>query len=371
MDKINPISLGAIASPFDYRDIPFSRAYPVSGPFPESFLQDISKLPIWYQKKIGSCTGQAAGKIKQDMEYQETGKIIDISPRFVYGMSRKEDGLPAGIEGTYLREPFKIMNNYGCMTEKWVPNNCDLSHADYIDIDSLNLPPEAWEEAKIYKIKSYARIGSFRNVSINELKSAIMTNRLVKVGLDVGSEWWTDRNGNPSWHPVDILPLRKPVSIVSGHDVVIYGWDTVMGRTRFFLINSWSKDWGEDGKGNFFFDEYKDNFVEAWVAVDLPNSWVDEVKDLPPAYKFSYSFNNDMSYGETSINVKNLQIALKINGCFPLGQKETGWYGPITQLAVKTFQKKYSVASAWDLFVVNGKKVGPKTRTKLNFLFRT
>ena len=67
--------------------------------------------------------------------------------------------------------------------------------------------------------------------------------------------------------------------------------------------------------------------------------------------------------------VAALQKALKLDGVFPDSTPETGYYGLITQKAVKEFQKKYAVAGWWELLTVNGKRVGPKTRAKLNLLY--
>jgi hypothetical protein len=81
---------------------------------------------------------------------------------------------------------------------------------------------------------------------------------------------------------------------------------------------------------------------------------------------FLHCFSVDISFGQRNNEVKYLQDALKLFDCFPLNVLSTGYYGTITQEAVKKFQYKYKVASLIELAIVNGKRVGKKTRLALN-----
>lgn len=85
-------------------------------------------------------------------------------------------------------------------------------------------------------------------------------------------------------------------------------------------------------------------------------------------FRYSHLFSKDIVYGEESMEVRELQIALKQLGFFPIGQSDTGGYYEITRRAVKAFQTGYQVASWWELAIVNGKRVGKKTRNALNDL---
>jgi hypothetical protein len=178
------------------------------------------------------------------------------------------------------------------------------------------------------------------------------------------------------YKPEDILPLRPPGKVLSGHAVFAYKWDMFEGRVRIWIINSFGDSWGLQGKGYFFWDEYAAfrqgdyrGLIEGWNYIDLPNDWLKEAKELPKAQDFKHFFARDLVYGEISEEVRNLQIALKILGHFPNNIKETNYFGPITRRAILEFQMKYSVASLQELKTLNGKRVGPKTRLKLNELF--
>ena len=89
-----------------------------------------------------------------------------------------------------------------------------------------------------------------------------------------------------------------------------------------------------------------------------------------------YSFTADIEMGERSAGVATLQTALTIDGQFSRdlydglkSKNQLGYYGEITRAAVRQFQFKYKVAGDTELQGVNGRRVGSKTRSKLNELF--
>lgn len=83
-----------------------------------------------------------------------------------------------------------------------------------------------------------------------------------------------------------------------------------------------------------------------------------------------YQFLSDLKYGQKNVEVNKLQRALKFLGFFPAEMEETFYYGEWTRQAVRKFQFAYNVASLLELLCVNGKIVGPKTRAKLNEIFK-
>jgi hypothetical protein len=111
-----PFSTGVIRSPKDYRDVPLVAVPSVAdgSAYPSAFFVPVGELPVWHQKKIGSCVGHGAGKYKQMLEKTETGQIFDLSPRFLYAVAKCLDGYQG--EGTYLRLMAKILQKYGMAT---------------------------------------------------------------------------------------------------------------------------------------------------------------------------------------------------------------------------------------------------------------
>lgn len=358
------ISLGGRKSPPDYRDVQLAAVVGKPQKYPGKYFNDIKKLPVWHQRKIGACVGHAIGKYKQKLDLVDDEKLTNLSARFLYALAKCRDDYSG--EGTYPRLVMKILQDHGCATEATVPNDTKLTHEDYVYLrDEKKIPETAWKDAIKAKIKSYA----FVTITKDGLKQAIIEANGCALLVQVGEEWYKDKNGKKSWLKKDILPIRPPKVVISGHEVWLYGYEDEGDDTKFYILNSWSDDWGDKGTGYFYWSQYKSFINEGVTAIDIPNSILDEVHDLPPADKFKHTFTTTLLLGQTSAEVKALQTALKIEKFFPIGQPETGYYGPITQDAVRKFQRFYKVASEAELIAVDGKVVGPKTIKKLNELF--
>lgn len=347
-------SFGGVQSERDYRDVPLSAVQdPVS--LPNKHVTDISMIPVLHQKKIGACVGHAWATAKAWMETKETGKPYSFSPRFIYALAKAQDGFPG--EGTYYRLGGKVLNQQGCPVEEAYPNTTDMTHDDYIDLEAIT--QEAYNLAKPFKIKGYASVDVR---SKNAVMQAIVQNGVLPFGVQLGKEWWNDAKGNASWDPADILPLRAPETVVSGHAIAVYGYETLPdGDLMIYFRNSWSAAWGNNGNGCFKWSEYSPYFTEAWAYVDLPNDWK-EYTEQPPKNKFRHTFLVSMKYGDRNPEVRALQTALKILGFFPTDISETGYYGLITQKAVHLF-----LASKGQNY--SGRNAGPITRGLLNAIF--
>ncbi len=56
-----------------------------------------------------------------------------------------------------------------------------------------------------------------------------------------------------------------------------------------------------------------------------------------------YQFTQDLEYNDRGEEVEQLQTRLRDSNFFPYNIKSTGWFGSITQGAVKIFQKFYNL----------------------------
>lgn len=345
-------ALGAIKSPTDYRDIALAE---VSLPttYPTSFFNDVSQLPVWHQHKLGACVGHAAAKYKQALDLKDTGTLIPLSARYLYAMAKCQDGAPG--DGTFPRLVMKILKDTGCAQETTVPNDTLLDHETYVyqrQLSNIPLTPESY----LAKSKGYA----FVDLTIDGLKQAIVDCGGAILLMRIGQEWWTGLNGISSWQAQDILPLRPPVNPTGGHEVFLYGYEEVGNDTKFYILNSWSDQWGDHGKGYFMFNPWQPFLYEAITMTDIPNSLLKEVDNLPSTLK--HTFLIDMHRGEINEEIKFLQTALKMTLDFPKEQPINGSYGPITTMAVKQFQTRNGI-------IASGMHCGPQTRFFLNKLY--
>lgn len=358
--KLEFTNLGGLQSPYDYRMVP-AGLIATGIPLPASFKNDISPFPIWNQKKIGSCVGHALAKHMQIYWYRKTGQLVDFSPRWLYAMAKCVDEWEG--EGTYPATMAKIMKDYGCATEATVPNNSDLTHENYVYQRKMeNIPKAAFKEAEKYKIPGYAFV-DMKNTE--EVKRVLYENGPFAGLLRLGKEWWTDENGISTWDKNKINPLRPPKVIVSGHEIVLYGYD----ETSFYdLSNSWSSLWNDSGNGTISISKYAPFLIEGLIIKELPPPIVDEVKRLPKKPK--HKFLIDLAYGTMkNPEVVALQDCLKYEGLMPAVIPSTGNYLEETRKAVLAFQKKYKLINLFQEITYQGRFCYLLTRTKLNELY--
>lgn len=343
---------GGIKSPLDVRDYQLNLiAGTAITTLPQSCIIDVTKLPVDMQNQLGACVGHAAEKAQQKNELQESGKIVNLSPRFVYAICKCLDGIQD--QGTYPRLAAQVMHDYGVSTETTVPNNTLLDHETYVYQRKLeNIPQSAYTEATKYKVAGYA----FSPITEDGIKQAIYYSNVKRQGtimlLEVGDTFWTDVSGNSTWDASKILPIRPPTTITSGHEVMPYGYEYVNGRLKIHFFNSWSIAWADSGKGWFWFDVWQKYIQEILTFIDID--------DVP-----AKTFTKDLFYGMTDPEVLSLQKLLNKMG-FTVATsgtgspgKETSYFGALTQNAVKKLQIAYKISP------VQG-YVGVLTRQVLN-----
>ena len=239
-------TLGALKNEKDLRDIQLTQVQtPVA--IPSKYITDISWIPVFNQLANGSCVGHAHSLAHIYNEFRENNKIVKLSPRYLYALSKKIDGAP-NQQGTYPRVTAKVMTDNGCPNEGFCLNNNSLSHEDYINVVEN---PGMTTDAKNYKVKGYAFVANDKNA----VKQAIYQNGLVYVTISVGNF------DNPI----------KP-GINGLHRVAIYGYD----GDRFFYRNSWGKEWGDNGNG--YFDWGQQELSDIMSFVDMPNEIKEEAK---------------------------------------------------------------------------------------------
>jgi len=110
--------------------------------------------------------------------------------------------------------------------------------------------------------------------------------------------------------------------------------------------------------------------MEAISQLEQLLSKIEETKRVYTGIPSDFTFDKNLKYGQTSDEVKYLQIILKQEvgaPTYPEDVPATGWFGPITKNSVIEFQEKYDsdILAPWELTQGTG-FVGKTTRTKLN-----
>ncbi|HKF48328.1 MAG TPA: C1 family peptidase [Terracidiphilus sp.] len=267
MDPHGFDNLGHLTSPYDARDFKLNKVNKLigaAGPIPPSYFADLSKLPVLMQAQKPSCIGHAtaAGMMQKD----NGAYSWDYSPRFLYALCKRDDGIAA--DGTYYRQALKEGTAFGVCDNAQFPNDVTLDTPTYQNASLI--PQTAFDIAKSRLVKSYVALS---DLSFAGLKQAIYQNGVVLLGVELGNEWWTAPNGSTSWAKADILPLRPPATVTSGHAVLMYGYD----ENYIYIRNSWSAEWGDNGNG-YFGQDYIPFIQEGWTFMDLAPEVVAQLK---------------------------------------------------------------------------------------------
>lgn len=311
MEPITPHgfeNLGGRPKPIDERDLKLGAAVPVGYTFPRTLTNnDAWNAPVEYQGQQPACGAHAGAKTK--------GLALNMraTPRFTWGDLKTFDGWP--IEsGTDIRSIFKSITKQGVLDFAQLGNDVTLSIPDY-----AKAPTQAF--LTLAAKHSGMGYGFIQDLTFNGLKQFIADHGPTIILLRLGNEWWTAPDGTGSWAEKDILPLRTPAIVTSGHFVVAHSYDD----DYIYFINSFSDRWGRRGHG-FFGANYMPFINDAGAL-------------------FPLKFTKDLYLGMSDSQVIDLQrylnkhgFSVALIGPGSAGQ-ETSYFGNLTRQAVQRWQK--------------------------------
>ena len=237
--------LGCWKDPEDKRDIPLGIILPrLTAPAEVDCSSRMS--PVRDQGEEGTCVAFAAVVgVKEYQEEKERGRLITLSPRYLYSACKEIDGSP-NAEGTYPRVAMKLLAQRGvCREECW----------PYRPFQTDSPCPAADRQAYPFRIRTYARLEG-----IEEMTRSLSVNGPFLAGVEVFPEWMEERGGK--------IPLPgEDDQTLGGHAICIVGYS----RTgQFFKFkNSWGERWGEEGYGYLPFAYLETYCRDAWSATDL------------------------------------------------------------------------------------------------------
>jgi peptidoglycan hydrolase-like protein with peptidoglycan-binding domain len=291
------------------------------------------------QANVGICT---AISFVQNREKANNKKY---SAEFQYLLQKKYFDLN-WEEGSSILNALKVGMKYGLLPANlWTfttLSDRDLPYSSYI------AKLQAITDTQIQSLLTQCvdKIPGYASVNVSDPQAIARAINESQAGIlcmyEVGQEWYTSVSGVTSWAPFDIDPLRPPKTIEDGHAINMSQFNYTTANNQI-LANTWSPNWDKQGCADICWDNYKP--IEAWIITK--NTVI-------------YRFNNNLSLGMQNADVTNLQNALKIKGYFTLVQP-TGYYGILTYLAVKAFQKANGIIATGNCYQL--------TRACLNSLF--
>lgn len=274
--------LGALKNPKDKRNIKLTQVQPAKD-YPAKNWVETDFIPVLNQKQLGACVGHTDAFELMYQNFKETNIVVKLSARFPYAMAKKVDGIP-NSQGTFPIVTTKIIKDVGCATENTVPNDTDLSHDEYINVE---LTDAIKEDAYPFRSKGYAEVGT----SESALKNALAQNGVIKMTISVGNYTNPIKKGSDGLHRVALVGYGYSGLKVKDGKVVPYGTK----KNRFFFRNSWGKDWGVNGYG--WFDLDKQELQDGQVDIDVPNELLDLAKKAPKMVVTRETSNDKQTLG--------------------------------------------------------------------------
>lgn len=210
----------------------------------ETTLHPPGNLYILDQGTEGACTGFGlAASI--NLLYRKRDTEDKVSARMLYAMARRYDEWAGeDYEGSSCRGAIKGWANTGVCSEKLAPYK-----------------PSAGSFAITAKISADARrrtIGAYYRLRpvVSDFHAALNEAGVVYASATVHSGWDApkkDKQGEAC--------ITHRQTNTGGHAFAIVGYNS----KGFWVQNSWSDSWGDDGTALWLYEDWAANLMDAWV----------------------------------------------------------------------------------------------------------
>lgn len=181
-----------------------------------------------------------------------------FSPIYVYAQIKKDNYDTNCKKGSHIYAALDLMKRQGCAKFSSFSDLCaSIVGKDIIDI------------ASDYKIDDYVTLFSIENVSENEkirkVKKSVSEDRPVVIAMHLPQSFYQAGN---TWSGMDVDPSKHGY-----HAMCVIGYDDEMNGGAFHVMNSWGRNWGNDGfvwvKYNDF-AKFVDQAYELYVKKRIP-----------------------------------------------------------------------------------------------------
>lgn len=215
------------------------------------------------QGKQGSCvawsSAYAARSIIESASTDANPNSVAYSPAFLYN----QIGLD-GCQGSYIIRAMEFMTNKGAVPFNTFPyneNDCSRQASGQI-----------WTEATQHRMHGFNRLTEDEGVSklsLRAIKEHLAKDAPVVIGMMVGGSFMEPMLGNKVWHPTqdDYGQIG-----FGGHAMCVIGYDDRLEGGAFQIMNSWGKEWGENGIGWVRYGDFTQFVREAYGVDPMPKS---------------------------------------------------------------------------------------------------
>ena len=219
------------------------------------------------QGSTGSCVANATVS-SLELLAKKAGLDINLSRLFLYFNLREPyTDLKGKDIGSYLRDGFKMCNQYGICTEDvWE-----------FDVSKVNTKPsdEAYTKARENIAQEYKRILT-DEYQITRMKIAVAKGYSIIISMRLGKTFY-ELGSIKDLAKQDYKGLQD--DSIGGHAMNVVGYDDELGG--FIVENSWGSSWGANGCLLVKYDVMDKDCNDVWVCTKF--------KDLGIKEEFNYS----------------------------------------------------------------------------------
>lgn len=209
--------------------------------------------PVFDQGSLGSCSANAGVSARMML----SNIRVPLSRLYLYYKERELEGTTKEDSGATMRAVCKALQKYGTCKEICWPYRIEKYAKRPCCIANL--------AAKKYKICSYKCFDTDEDTDdIMQIKQYLFaTHRPVLIGVQVYDSFESNFTTETGFIPI---PDTTKEALLGGHAILVVGFDDNI--QSFIIMNSWGKDWGDNGFGYLPYD-----FVTLKFAFDF---WVIE-----------------------------------------------------------------------------------------------
>jgi len=211
-------------------------------------------LRILNQGDEGACTGFGlAATINLLFQFQRIP--IRVSARMLYEMAKLYDEWPGeDYSGSSCRGAIKGWSNSGVCQDDLAPF--------YPGDNNFRITPAVSENARLQTLGAYYRL----KPTISDFHSALAEAGVIYVSASIHKGW-----RKPKKDGSGLCSIPENLDLIGGHAFAIIGYND----RGFWVQNSWSEEWGDNGIALWVYTDWAKNLLDAWVVqVALPTPQV-------------------------------------------------------------------------------------------------
>jgi C1A family cysteine protease len=219
--------------------------------------------PIQNQGSQGSCVGWASSYAARTILHSRATGLPPTRAAFSPASLYNQIKLP-NCQGAYIHNAMDVMQTKGVLP--W--NEFGYNENDC----NRQLSRDQYAMASKFTTRGFQRLWdkpARSDVDVEAIKQNLAQGAPVVIGMMVGNTFMQGMQGR-----ADYRPSRGDYNMrgFGGHAMCVVGYDDTRNGGSFEIMNSWGKQWGENGYGWVRYDDFRHFTKEAYGLYPMGNA---------------------------------------------------------------------------------------------------